>query len=93
MRRGVDISIEVSIVRDIQEQELRIYTDAGRCSRPLLIVNNQKIEMKRSDIRKLQRKDVTGFGWSELVASGLVEFIGKFLNSILTSNRILIRRF
>jgi DNA-directed RNA polymerase II subunit RPB2 len=52
----VDVSPEVSIVRDIQNQELRISTDAGRCCRPLFIVENQKLLIKKSHIRKLQRR-------------------------------------
>lgn len=56
LRRCVDVSPEVSIVRDIQNQELRISTDAGRCCRPLFIVENQKLLIKKSHIRKLQRR-------------------------------------
>jgi len=77
LRRSVDVNVEVSIVRDIQEQELRLYTDAGRCCRPLFVVDveNQKIALKKSVIKDLQRKDHTNFGWTELVANGYVEFI------------------
>lgn len=75
LRRAVDVNFEVSIVRDINEQELRLYTDAGRCARPLFVVENQRLALKKSDVRKLQRKDVTNFGWTELMASGLVELI------------------
>jgi DNA-directed RNA polymerase II subunit RPB2 len=38
LRRGNDVSAEVSVVRDIHHKELRIYTDPGRSCRPLLIV-------------------------------------------------------
>ena len=34
--------------------ELRLYTDYGRCSRPLFIVENQRLLIKKSDIRALQ---------------------------------------
>lgn len=33
---------EVSIVRDITNKEIRIFTDAGRICRPLYIVDEEK---------------------------------------------------
>eukprot|EP01098_Paradermamoeba_levis_P003525 TRINITY_DN1590_c0_g1_i1.p1 TRINITY_DN1590_c0_g1~~TRINITY_DN1590_c0_g1_i1.p1 ORF type:complete len:651 (-),score=213.80 TRINITY_DN1590_c0_g1_i1:5-1957(-) len=80
MRRNSEVSYEVSIVRDIREQELRLWTDAGRCCRPLFIVENQKLSIKKRHIMDLQRKSTgqdqyTNFGWVELTTSGLVEFI------------------
>ena len=41
---------EVSIVRDIVQKEIKIYTDAGRCIRPLLTVENNKLLIKQEDI-------------------------------------------
>jgi DNA-directed RNA polymerase II subunit RPB2 len=55
LRRCVDVSAEVSVVRDIREQELRLYTDAGRCCRPLFIVDKQRLILKKSDIRDIQK--------------------------------------
>lgn len=40
LRRNNTISHEVSIVRDIREREFKIFTDAGRVSRPLFVVDN-----------------------------------------------------
>ena len=34
LRRCGDINMEVSIVRDIRDRELRLFTDSGRCCRP-----------------------------------------------------------
>ncbi len=56
LRRCLDVSPEVAVVRDIKNKELRLYTDAGRCCRPLLIVEDKKILLKKSHIMKLQRK-------------------------------------
>lgn len=39
-RRAAAIDPEVSIVRDIREREFKIFTDAGRVMRPLLVVDN-----------------------------------------------------
>ena len=37
----MDVNSEVSIVRDIRERELRLWTDAGRACRPLFIVEEK----------------------------------------------------
>ena len=50
------MNTEVGVVRDISLNELRLYTDYGRCSRPLFIVENQRLLIKKSDIRSLQQK-------------------------------------
>ncbi|KAG2291482.1 hypothetical protein Bca52824_038151 [Brassica carinata] len=56
LRRRNDINTEVSVVRDIRLKELRIYTDYGRCSRPLFIVDNQRLLIKKKDIYALQQR-------------------------------------
>eukprot|EP01101_Sappina_pedata_P001711 TRINITY_DN1178_c0_g2_i1.p1 TRINITY_DN1178_c0_g2~~TRINITY_DN1178_c0_g2_i1.p1 ORF type:complete len:835 (-),score=308.38 TRINITY_DN1178_c0_g2_i1:666-3119(-) len=74
LRRLANLPVEVSIVRDFREQELRLYTDAGRCCRPLFIVEDQHLSLKRSHIMKLIQKE-TNFHWNELVSGGLIELI------------------
>ncbi|KAJ9094896.1 hypothetical protein QFC19_007752 [Naganishia cerealis] len=56
-RRGGHIRNEVSIVRDIRERELRIYSDSGRIMRPLFVVdrNTQMILMKPKEFQALQK--------------------------------------
>lgn len=44
------------MVRDIRLKELRIYTDYGRCSRPLFIVEKQRLLIKKRDIIALQQR-------------------------------------
>lgn len=56
--RQVDINTEVGVVHDIRLQELRLYTDFGRCCRPLFIVERQALRIKKSHIRALQGEDV-----------------------------------
>jgi DNA-directed RNA polymerase II subunit RPB2 len=52
----VDVNTEVGVVRDIRLKELRLYTDYGRCSRPLFIVEKQRLLIKKQDVRALQMK-------------------------------------
>ena len=87
LRRQIDIDPEVSVVRDIKEKELRVYTDAGRVCRPLLIVENsgstslarknisnafQRLNLRKSHIHKLVNGEL---GWTQLLVKGLVELI------------------
>ncbi|XAR66461.1 DNA-directed RNA polymerase [Bertholletia excelsa] len=76
LRRRVDVNTEVGVVRDIHLKELRIYTDYGRCSRPLFIVEKQRLLLKKKDIQALQpRESLEEYGWHDLVAKGFVEYI------------------
>ena len=78
LRRMIDIDAEVSIVRDIPESEVRIYTDAGRICRPLFIVNeDQELAIKKHHISQVQgflpnQKKLT---WTDLLMEGLVEYV------------------
>ena len=78
LRRDMDIIVsEVSIIRDIREREIRIYTDAGRICRPLLIVENQKLLLKKRHIDQLRdaERDGKAYSWKDLVAEGVVEYV------------------
>lgn len=67
LRRQMDIIVsEVSMVRDIRDREIRIYTDAGRICRPLLIVENQKLLLKKRDIDQLKEREYNSFSWHDL---------------------------
>ncbi|CAL0300888.1 unnamed protein product [Lupinus luteus] len=76
LRRRVDVNTEVGVVRDIRLKELRIYTDYGRCSRPLFIVDKQRLLIKKKDIHALQqRESPEDGGWHDLVSKGFIEYI------------------
>ncbi|KAF3511623.1 hypothetical protein F2Q69_00009297 [Brassica cretica] len=76
LRRSNGINTEVSVVRDIRLKELRIYTDYGRCSRPLFIVDNQRLLIKKKDIYALQQRvSAEEDGWHQLLANGYIEYI------------------
>lgn len=63
LRRTNDIEDEVSLSRDIREKEVRIYTDAGRVLRPLFIVENHKLRLKRKHMRQLVHGRVEERPW------------------------------
>ncbi|PWN45672.1 beta and beta-prime subunits of DNA dependent RNA-polymerase [Ceraceosorus guamensis] len=83
LRRKDDITMEVSVVHDIREKELRLYTDAGRVLRPLFIVNEDKsLAIKQKHIDWLESG--TGYNregeerewkWQALLQEGLVELL------------------
>uniref|UniRef100_A0A182YG21 DNA-directed RNA polymerase subunit beta n=1 Tax=Anopheles stephensi TaxID=30069 RepID=A0A182YG21_ANOST len=76
LRRQMDIIVsEVSMIRDIRDREIRIYTDAGRICRPLLIVENGSLLLRKNHIDMLKDRDYNNYGWQVLVASGVVEYI------------------
>lgn len=76
LRRQMDIIVsEVSMVRDIRDREIRIYTDAGRICRPLLIVEKQKLLLKSRHIEQLKKREYSNYSWQDLIASGVVEYI------------------
>ncbi|KAF2356716.1 RNA polymerase Rpb2 domain 7 [Trinorchestia longiramus] len=76
LRRQMDIIVsEVCMVRDIRDKEIRIYTDAGRICRPLLVVESGQLLLKKRHIDQLKEREFTNFSWQDLVASGVVEYI------------------
>ena len=77
LRRMIDIDAEVSIVRDIPQSEVRIYTDAGRICRPLFIVTDQELAIKKHHISQLQglSPDQKKLTWTDLLMEGLVEYV------------------
>ena len=77
LRRMVDIDAEVSIVRDIAAKEVRVYTDAGRICRPLFIVQDQQLVIKKHHIMQLQgvNPEMKKLTWTDLLMEGVVEYI------------------
>ncbi|KAG5644623.1 DNA-dependent RNA polymerase II [Asterophora parasitica] len=78
LRRKDDISPEVSVVRDIREKELRLYTDAGRVCRPLFIVENQQLALQKKHVRYINNgvnDEGEDYKWENLVKGGVVELL------------------
>ena len=67
MKLECSISFETGIVYDNVLQEVRIHTDAGRCTRPLLVVENNKILF---DIKKHSTMK-----FNDLVSKGIIEYL------------------
>jgi DNA-directed RNA polymerase II subunit RPB2 len=73
LRRCADVSPEVSVVRDVRDKELRIYTDAGRISRSLFVVTpEQQLVFTADQLEELQRHEMK---WDALLYNGIVEYI------------------
>jgi DNA-directed RNA polymerase II subunit RPB2 len=78
LRRKDDVHPEVSIVRDIRERELRLYTDPGRVCRPLFIVEDQQLVLQKKHVRWLTQgtmDDGEDFKWQHLTKSGVIELL------------------
>lgn len=53
MRRTYTIPKEISMIRDINTKEIKLFTDAGRVQRPCFIVEGNKLKIKKKHILKL----------------------------------------
>eukprot|EP00727_Mastigamoeba_balamuthi_P011600 m51a1_g7062 putative dna-directed rna polymerase ii subunit rpb2-like (1207) ;mRNA; f:172808-177135 len=75
LRQEGNISNETSVIHDVQARELRLYTDAGRCCRPLFLVDQQTMRLCITKSKIAELLDVDEGSWMALVASGLVELL------------------
>ena len=83
MRRHGQMKHEVSIVRDIRERELRIYTDAGRVCRPLFIVEEgtSRLLLTKDHVDRVdaQMEVATEEGmlgpFEQLMDEGIIEYV------------------
>ncbi len=90
-RRKGDLENEISIVRDIREREIRIYSDAGRVMRPLFVVDKdtqnllitpQRVEAMAVDLEEMEasgtssdRKGMRDTPWENLIRDGMIEYL------------------
>lgn len=72
LRRRGELDNEISIIFKINDNEIRINTDSGRCIRPLYIVKNNKLLIKQKHIKLI--KDGI-YEWKHLIRDGLIEYI------------------
>ena len=66
-RKGV-INIFTSITFNPDLNEINIYTDAGRCCRPLYILDNNTLRIKKSDNSNTSSSKIN---WSNLIIGSL----------------------
>eukprot|EP01028_Stygiella_incarcerata_P000198 TRINITY_DN1028_c0_g3_i3.p1 TRINITY_DN1028_c0_g3~~TRINITY_DN1028_c0_g3_i3.p1 ORF type:complete len:1264 (+),score=296.08 TRINITY_DN1028_c0_g3_i3:424-3792(+) len=72
---------DISIINDTRRHEIRVWTDAGRCLRPLLVVENGKrLRIRREDIDEVagllsSSAEDEGSIWGRLLKKGVVEHI------------------
>ena len=75
LRRSLEIPKEISIVRDISNKEVRFFTDSGRVQRPLFIVQDSKIILKKEHIQKIQTRTGDQMNFDDTLKQGLCEFL------------------
>jgi DNA-directed RNA polymerase II subunit RPB2 len=79
-RRGI-ISIYASVSWDIQSKTISISTEAGRCIRPLLVVDNGcKIRLREDDVRRLNDGEID---WNYLISPSLYDKGSDEDNSVI----------
>lgn len=95
LRRRCCIHPEVSISYDKKYEEIYIMTDAGRTCRPLLIIENGELLLKKEHIEQIKRGDwdePPGNTWTKLISKGFVELVDKqeeeFANVVMFPSEI-----
>lgn len=68
LRKEIKIDIETSIFFDLDTNEIKIYTDGGRCIRPLFIVDNNKLNIDDTLVKKYN-------SWKDLVRNNIIEYL------------------
>lgn len=86
-KRKCVLSKEISIVNNYVDKEIKIYTDPGRAQRPLFIVENNELKIRKSQILQMSLNETENdYGnntkeqkepmtFDDAVASGLIEFL------------------
>ena len=71
-KRHGQLNPYISITWVIQEQEIRIHTEAGRICRPVFVVKNNRLVITMNDFKKFSERKME---WEELIYGGKVEYI------------------
>jgi len=68
---------EISIARDINNKEIRIYTDYGRVQRPCFVVEDSKLAINFGHVKRLQLEpdNPARLTFSNLLEQGIVEYL------------------
>lgn len=71
-RRELQIKSDVSIVHNIADQEIFIWADGGRVTRPLLIVEDKHLRLKPSSFENYDFPIQT---WKDFLRQGYIEYL------------------
>jgi len=71
-RRKGEIGQHINIGFYIDSKEIQINCDAGRATRPLLVIKNKKLLITGEDIDKLKQGK---YVWSDLIQKGVIEYL------------------
>ncbi|CCW65807.1 unnamed protein product [Phytomonas sp. EM1] len=75
-----ELSNEISIVRYIRDREVRVFSDAGRCLRPLFVVDRGQLKLRKTGMADLLEPSRVAnrkheISWSRVLKKGYVELI------------------
>ena len=73
-RRSNQIPKELSIVRDIDKREIKIYTDAGRCQRAMFIVEDNELKIRKKHVYEILKQN-DKWEFEQYIKEGLVELL------------------
>lgn len=71
-RKNADIAQDTGIAYDNVRREIRIHTDPGRCTRPLLVVKENELLINEEILEKLKNNKMN---YNDLVRYGYIEYI------------------
>jgi DNA-directed RNA polymerase II subunit RPB2 len=72
LRRTSTLEAEIAVIDDIQDKEVHVWTDSGRCCRPLFVVENKRLLIKNDHIVQLIGGQMS---FTNLVQDGIIEYI------------------
>jgi DNA-directed RNA polymerase II subunit RPB2 len=72
MRRNGTLEPEIAVIDDIQDREVHVWTDSGRCCRPLFVVENRRLKITMDHVVQLIGSQMT---FTDLVSLGIIEYI------------------
>lgn len=72
LRRALQVKSDVSIVHNIADQEIFIWADGGRVTRPLLIVEDKHVRLKPSDFKNYDNPIQV---WKDFLRRGFIEYL------------------
>jgi DNA-directed RNA polymerase subunit B len=81
-RRVNNLTKELNVFHDEQNDQVRVESAKGRVRRPLIVVENGESKLKKEHLDKLKRGELS---WDSLVQQGIIEYLdaGEEENSLV----------